>query len=327
MWILDELRALLSKRGQPSKSVDEIGDRCGDWRQGDVFRDAPAYKFGSDWTPLTATTPSGVAVVSQSCDAAQPDRPHIQIAPVIELDGSLASEATAGHRPQYAPLPELGKGYFADLDVITTVAKTALLGYGRRAGVTTDADVRKFAFAVSRKFGRFAYPDEVVESMRPIKDALKSKARKPNSSMGKALAQIHSLRVQCDDWSMGPLELTLIVVAEPDVVPSDLDEIGDPPTDLAAPDSAKPLADQANTYATYLSKNDLTPTQTYYAWQYLSAVWALRCEQTATELGHGDLIASITAELTSVDDFPLARVLRSDSLDLDYLSDSRRPSE
>ncbi|MGV0771781.1 hypothetical protein [Mycobacterium syngnathidarum] len=268
-----------------------------------------------------------MAVVSQSCDAAQPDRPHIQIAPVVELDGSVASEATAGHRPQYAPLPELGKGYFADLDVMTTVAKTALLDYERRAGVTTDEDVRKFAFAVSRKFGRFAYPDEVVESMRPIKDALKSKARKPNSPMGKALAQIHSLRVQCEDWSMGPLELTLIVIAEPDVVPSALDEIGDPPTGLAAPDPAKPLAGQANTYATYLSKNDLTPTQTYYVWQYLSAVWALRCEQTATELGHGELIASITAELTSVDDFPLARVLRSDSLDLDYLSDSRRPSE
>lgn len=326
MWILDELRAFLAKRSQPSKSADEIGDRCGDWRQGDVFLGAPAYKFGSDWTPLTATTPTGVAVVSQSCDAAQPERPHIQIAPVVELKGSVASEATAGHRPQYAPLPELGEGYFANLDVISTVTKRALLDYERRAGVTADEDVRKFAFAVSRKFGRFAYPDEVVESMRPIRDVLKSKARKPNSPIGKALAQIHSLRVQCEDWSTGPLELTLIVIAEPDVVPSDLDEIGDPPTDLAAPDPAKSLTDQANSYAAYLSKNGLTPTQTYYVWQYLSAVWALRCEQTATELGHGNHITSIAAELTSVDDFPLARVLRSDNLDLDYLSESRRPS-
>ncbi len=287
----------------------------------------PRVQVRIELDALSAATASGAAVVSQSCDAAQSDRPHIQIAPVVELHGSVASEATAGRRPQYAPLPELGNGYVADLDVITTVAKTALRDYERTAGVTTDDDVRKFAFAVSRKFGRFAYPDEVVESMRPMKDVLKSKARRPNSPMGKALAQVHSLRVQCEDWSTGPLELTLIVIAEPDVVPSDLDEINDPPTDLAEPDPAKPLADQANTYAIYLSKNGLTPTQTYYAWQYLSAVWALRCEQTATGLGHGELITSITAELTSVDDFPLARVLRSDSLDLDYLSDSRRPSE
>jgi hypothetical protein len=327
VWILDRLRALLPKGSQPPASAEEIGGKCSDWRQGDVFQGAPAYKFGSGWTPFTATTTYGAAVVSQSCDAAQSDRPHIQIAPVVELHGNVANEAAAGRRPQYAPLPQLGDGYYADLDVITTVAKTVLLDYQRTAGVATDDDVRKFAFAVSRKFSRFAYPDEVVASLRPVKTALQSKARKPNSRLGKVLAKIHSLRVQCEDWTTGPLELTLIVIVEPDVVPSDLEEIGSPPTDLPGPDLNKPLAEQENAYATYLSGDDLTPTQTYFAWQYLSEVWALRCEQTATDLDHGDLIASIAAELTSVDEFPLARVLRSDSLDLDYLSDSRKPSE
>lgn len=327
MWVLDGLRALLQRGSQRRESAEEIGDECRDWRQGDVFQGAPTYKFGSGWAPLTAASVFGAAVVSQSCDAAQSDRPHIQIAPVVELHGNIAGEAMAGRRPQYAPLPQLGDGYFADLDVVTTVAKTVLLDYQRTAGVATDDDVRKFAFAVSRKFSRFAYPDEVVESLRPVREVLQSKARKPNSPLGRVLAKIHSLRVQCEDWSTDALELTLIVIVEPDVVPSDLDEISDPPTDLLEPDPAKPLAEQANAYAVYLTKNSLTPTQTYYAWQYLCAIWALRCEQSATDLGYSGIIASITAELTSTDDFPLAPVLRSESLDLDYLSDSRKPLE
>jgi hypothetical protein len=36
-------------------------------------------------------------------------------------------------------------------------------------------------------------------------------------------------------------------------------------------------------------------------------------------------VGSVTAELAAVDDFPLSRYLDTESLDLDYLSDSRKP--
>jgi hypothetical protein len=175
-----------------------------------------------------------------------------QIAPVVRLDDvNDLREAAAGKRPQYVAVPRLGSDFFADLDGITTVAKTALLACERVAGVETDQEVREFAFAVSRRFGRFAYPDEVVvKCLNPLTKALQSKARKEQSPLGRVLTGVHSLRVQCDDWTQAPYELTLIVILEPGVVPSDPDDVGDPPNDLNAP-IGKSLATQINTYANF----------------------------------------------------------------------------
>jgi hypothetical protein len=229
----------------------ELGDSCRDWRQADVFRGANTFVFDGAWEPHRIETAHGAVIVSQSCDASLPNRERIQIAPVVRLDDvNDLREAAAGKRPQYVAVPRLGSDFFADLDGITTVAKTALLACERVAGVETDQEVREFAFAVSRRFGRFAYPDEVVECLNPLTKALQSKARKEQSPLGRVLTGVHSLRVQCDDWTQAPYELTLIVILEPGVVPSDPDDVGDPPNDLNGP-IGKSLATQINTYANF----------------------------------------------------------------------------
>jgi hypothetical protein len=233
-------------------------------------------------------------------------------------------EATAGKRPQYVAVPQLGSDFFVDLDGITTVSKAALLSCQRVRGVETDREIREFAFSVARRFGRFAYPDEVVECLKPLTKALQSKARKEQSPIGKALTKVHSFRVHCEDWATSPYELTLIIIMEPDVVPSDPEDIDEPPDDLVAP-SGKNLGDQIATYADYLGQEGRSPTERYFAWQYLSEAWARQCEETAASKGLTGFVGSVTAELAAVDDFPLSRYLTTESLDLDYLSDSRKP--
>jgi hypothetical protein len=317
-------RAAASDSEQPT-AQPELGESCRDWRQGDVFRGAKTFVFDWGWKPRPVETTHGAVVVSQSCDASQPSRERIQIAPVVRLENTTdVREAAAGKRPQYVAVPQLGEDLFADLDAITTVLKTALLPCERLAGVVTDQETREFAFSVARRFGRFAYPDEVVECLKPLTKALQSKARKEHSSLGQVLTGIHSFRVECEDWTKPPYELTLIVILEPGVVLSDLDDIGEHPDDLVGP-SGKNLTDQINKYASYLNTHGHNATERYFAWQYLAAAWALQCEETATSKGLTGFVGSVTAELASVDDFPLSRYLATESLDLDYLSDARKP--
>ncbi|SON60025.1 hypothetical protein MSIMFI_01516 [Mycobacterium simulans] len=267
----------------------------------------------------------GAVVVSQTCDACLPHRERIQIAPVVRLEhhGDL-SEAAAGKRPRYVAVPRLGPEFFADLDGITTVLKVALLSCERVKGVETDREIREFAFSVARRFGRFAYPDDVDKCLRPVTKALQSKARSERSPLGQILTRVHSFRVQCEDWSKAPYELTIIVILEPDVVPSDLGDIGEPPQDLPNASESN-LAKLIGTYVTYLNNDKHSTTEHYFAWQYLAEAWARQCEESATQQGLTAIVGSVTAELAAVDDFPLSRYLTSESLDLDHLSDSRKP--
>jgi hypothetical protein len=314
-----------SESNQPAlQSVPELGEACRDWRQGDVFRDAKTFVFDASWSPRPVETTHGAVVVSQSCDAALPNRHRIQITPVVRLENSNdIREATSGKRPQYVAIPRLGPDFFADLDGITTVLKTALLRSERIAGVGTDQEVREFAFSVARRFGRFAYPDEVVDCLQPLTRTLQSKARREQSPLGQLLTQVHSLRVQCENWTTMPYELTLIAVMEPNTIPFP-EDVAERPSDLNQP-SDNGLTDQLSDYVNYLSDNGRSPTERYFGWQYLADAWVLQCEAVAKSNDLSRFVGSVTAELVSVDEFPLSRYLASESLDLDYLSDSRKP--
>lgn len=318
---MSEVNPVSTHEGQEGPELVE----CGEWRQGDVFSGAKAFAFDRTWKPQELPSEHGVAIVSQSCDASLGHRPSVQVAPVLLVeDGQRRSEALSGKQTHLISLPQLGEGYFADLEGITTVAKAALVTCERRVGVHTDQEVREFAFSVARRFGRFAYPDEVVRSLGPVKKSIQAKAARPNSPLGEALARVHSFRVICENWAIAPYELTLVVVMEAAVVPSDLDALIEEPTlarDLGV-GSDKTLKEQINACLTKLQESD-DAGEIYYVWQHLADCWALQCEEEANVLGFCDTVASVVAEVVAIDEFPMSRYLASESLDLDYLSNSR----
>lgn len=299
---------------------------CGEWRQGDVFNGAKAFAFDRTWNPQELPSEHGVAIVSQSCDASLRNRSSVQVAPVLHIEeGPSRSEALSGKQTHLVPLPQLGKSYFADLEGITTVAKVALATCERRVGVHTDQEVREFSFSVARRFGRFAYPDEVVRSLGPVKKAVQEKAARPTSPLGQALERVHSFRVACEDWAIPPYELTLVVVMEAAVFPFDLDVLVEEPT-LARGlgiGSDKALKFQVNACLTKLQESS-DAGEIYFVWQHLANLWALQSEEAAAAHGCGD-VGSVVAEVVAIDEFPMSRYLASESLDLDYLSDSRHP--
>lgn len=327
MWGIGRILSLFgSTEGDANQNpAPELGTSCRDWRQGDVFRNAKAFVFDHNWIPQMIQETDSVVLVSQSCDASLPHRERIQIAPLVHLKAADdVREAASGLRTRYVAVPRAGKDCYADLDAITTVAKTALVTCERVPGVESDVEVREFAFSVSRRYGRFAYPDQVVECLNPLTDALRAKARKEKSPLGQAVASVHSIRVHCEDWTRTPHQLTLIVILEAEVVPLDPDDVGEPPDDLDAPTDEN-LKGQINKCAKYLGETSHSQSDRYFAWQYLIEIWARQCEAAAQSKGLTGSVSSVTAQLASVDEFPLSRVLRTESLDLDYLSDSRKP--
>ena len=187
------------------------------WRQGDVSLDAeiefihladlsnahsPASlqlaKEGSDpvepassITTLLEDTP-GVVVLTQTCDLIRSceKRPYVSIAPVAQLDTQLVEEVRLLKRPAFAYIPAISeRGFVADLDRIMTVEKAVVARWTRVAGCETDKEAREFARAISRKFSRFAFPNDFVSAIGPLQAHL-STAHRKNTCEGAHLTRI-----------------------------------------------------------------------------------------------------------------------------------------
>lgn len=319
------------RSGMDPETAVPLAEHTKSWRQADVF-DLP-WNVIVDETGIAVRedAPHGVAVVSQSCDAYQPTRPYVQIAPVVQLKADAAMEARNGRRPSYAHLVCLGEHWFADLHRIVTVDKHLLIGVPRRPGVVTDKDILRFGATIGRKFSRFPFPDEVAESLKPLQDALRSKVLKPQSPLGQLVdTYIHTIHVESDSrWLGPPYAVNLVLVVKADSVPfSDRnDSLPDEPSDLKQQlRGAQPgqLASQASFLAERLLADPLlhamTPELRYWTWQYLALSFTELCEKEAKSRGYAGKVVFSAPDIVSVDDFPLSRFEKSASLDLDHLS-------
>lgn len=307
--------------------TDEQTSLLSRYRQGDALpRLTQLPVAGTDGTPRVYDAPLGAVILSQTCDVVQPNRLAAQLAPRVRLTDTPAAEARAGRRPRYLHLPALGDEAFADLEVVATVAKAVVADQPHQAGATTDDDVRRLARAVARKFGRFPFPDDGTPWLTPLEDVLKSKAAKPASPEGQALEEVVQFRVEASGgWLMPPYDLTLVVIVTPGTLPTFPD---DEPPELPAAldgwlrDDQGGLARSSAQIASRLLAAT-NPDQRYWLWHALVEAWANRCRPASGAAG--DIRAAVRGsalafELLSEDEYPLARVRRSEELDLDHLS-------
>ncbi|WP_306205178.1 hypothetical protein [Actinoplanes sp. RD1] len=251
------------------------------YQQADVLESlttVPAVGPGGE--PVLVPAPLGVVLVSQTCDIVLPGRQAVQVARRIRLTGNQAREARDRKRPRFAQLPRISDNDFADLDVIGTVAKSRVAGRPRLAGVATDEEIRRFAGDVARKFGRFAFPDEVTPWLRPLEAVAASKARKPASPEGQAFGEVVELRVEAPaGWAKRPFDLTLCVVVQPNTLPT------------FAGDAFPDVPDRLNDWL-YDAGGELTRSsgeiagrllaagsnaERHWLWMALGEAWAARC--------------------------------------------------
>lgn len=168
-WLTDEQRQKLKAYGQG----DVVSLSLQVWL---AHGDLPTTEYASlnasrgRLSRMYEAAPEGHAILTQTCDLVQRpgrDRPFAALAPLVKLPVNEAEQGRRGRLVRYAHLPAFRDGsYFVDLDRITTIETGALLLQERTPGLSDDEERSVFARAVARKFGRFAFPDELSVSLR-----------------------------------------------------------------------------------------------------------------------------------------------------------------
>ncbi len=322
------------------EAVDKVNSAMRAWRQGDVIRPAKFVHLADlsrPGTPISAAAaergrtgamaivaaePDGLVVISQTCDivAKSPiDAPYVSAGVLVRLDGDRAAAARAGERPRYVHIPQLGLEWFVDLDQIVSVEKAALVGVSPERGLEGSHEESRFGAAVGRKFSRFAFPDDLHESLRSLQERFKSRHTRPNSAEGDALRQVTQIRVSTDgDWSSDSLNVHLVFLVPPGTLPpveAD-DDFAEPTFELQQwlDAKARAAADIAERLRASTTLGDRT-----VLWSRLADAWA---GMAATPCG---VVTRVTAEVLGADEYSVARYWSSERLDLDYLSGPSSP--
>jgi hypothetical protein len=264
-------------------------------------------------------------VVSQTCDVVLPKRPTVALAPVVELTGDVAQQATRRENPRYVHLPLLSGDQFGDLAFLHSFDKTALSGAWFVEGVDPDDDeaARALSLAVGRWFSRFPVPDDVVPWLNPLLAVVRQKYRKPKSPLGRILQDVVEIRIEAERWSVRPLDLTLHVIVKAGVIPTlENDEI-----DKAAASEAFAAREEIGSPTDIASMlvNDQNDKRKATLWPLLAESMASICHPVGGDVPESvaNAVRRIVAELWEDDQFPLSHVRRSELLDVDFLSEGR----
>jgi hypothetical protein len=296
-------------------------------RQGDILPgivDVPELS-GEDASIQKENIAEGVVVISQTCDALRD--PRIQVAPIVRLEGEQAAQARVGRRLQYVPLSVDREFEFADLSRIFTINRGQVITTGKTNGITTglpDADSKKFFRAlVGHRFARFPFPDEVTKWCRPLTDKVAPKARHPDTRPeGARLREIKEIRVtSLHGWEQSHFELQLDFLVEPGIVPEPDRDLTDDEKDNLQKMTASELACKIGELTH--EKNEGASAIRLFAWNQLVKCWTDMCNEKYKSGQDNNSQVRGDSQLWDLDEYPYSHVLRSERLDLDYLSRSR----
>jgi hypothetical protein len=317
--------------------ADEVDRAMARWRQGDVAEPGPNVWLAlrdQPLTPQTAALEGGglgttqaktdyVAVVTQTCDIVKPcssrrgngdSWPFVQVSPVVELAGTPMHEAAGGHSVRFAPLPALGEGHFADLNVCITMEKAVLSALdGPRPGCSNDAQRLAFAAAVARNRQRFAFPDGTDEVLAPLRKRFRDK-RSKDSAERRRIDEVWEIRVRRADgtpWDAERVEMELCFVIAPESLPV----FGETEAEALLSRGVKEWAARHDKEHELTERIDATgdPAERSFLWQQLVAAWVRRCATNPRVVVTG-------ASAESAAGYSIARARAEPKLDLDHLS-------
>lgn len=199
------------------------------WRQGDcslelkssVVADLPA-ESDQAFSPYTDEA-EGIVVLSQTCDVVRADDPlgPVIVAPLTKVTDELWKATKRGMRPRYATVPALAADEIvADLGRAFTITKQLLANLRRTPGFTDEVDAGRFALAIERMFGRFAFPDGFNETVRRLRDRIFRTHSNPHSKTGAVYKSVREIRVKAaPSWDHPDAEIAFIFVLEDDLKP------------------------------------------------------------------------------------------------------------
>lgn len=206
-------------------SDDSIDDRLRLWRQGDYALDTGGFLFADVAessekfdAKLATDDVVGSVVVSQTCDIVRltDDRLYVAVCPLVTRETKFLKPIKSGRYPsltmiEHAPL----ENSVVDLARVMSVSKRLLSSWTRIQGFSTSERAIRFAGAIERKFGRFAFPDAFNEATKQFQDRVRSRHDKL-SKTGDVYRSIHQFRfVANPHWEADFVRVSMIVILLP----------------------------------------------------------------------------------------------------------------
>ncbi len=206
----------------PIDASDE--DPLEHWRQGDFAMDVGGFLFAEpsddEYAFSAAEEPNdswGLIVVSQTCDIVRTTggRDHVAVCPLIKRSDHELSEIRKGRRPNLVQVENTPSDVFADIARIMSVSKPLLATWERMNGFKSDQTRSRFAAALERKFGRFAFPNEFDAAIKPFRDRVWSRHDKAASEVGQVYRSLAEIRFKANpSWDADEREITVLAVLQ-----------------------------------------------------------------------------------------------------------------
>ena len=203
----------------PSANVDESLKH---WRQGDFAWDVGGFLFASPADGDDAFDASeanenivGLILISQSCDIVRRTggRHYVAVAPLVNLSEEELSAAQKGRRPYLTNVENAGNAVFADLARVMSVHKEVVANWEHRPGFSSEAGRLRFAAALERKFGQFAFPDDFNFSMKRFCERVWSRHDRTDSTPGKVYRSLAQIRFRAQpDWTGDNRRMLVIAI-------------------------------------------------------------------------------------------------------------------
>jgi hypothetical protein len=279
--------------------------------------------------------PAHVAILSQTCDVVQPTKRFCLVAPAEQASDDDWAMARKGRRPLSIPLSDnSGQRWLADAGKAFSVPKTSLgtailISRGNTAEHGDQA--RIIRDRIARAFSRFPFPDEVHPVFQKLRRQLQAKAGR-QGNLGKVIDLLADVRVTADQWSNPGRQLRLhLILSGQQLIPI---EDADPSWTwdrIAGADASDPSDLSLDRICELILANQLDVTGPGRGdATALLHLWELFAQTVSASLIQPSLnehVSRVDVEVISDLEFTMRDFKRSESLDLEALSDaSQRPS-
>lgn len=197
-------------------------DPLSQWRQGDfafavggfLFASAPS---GNDAFDASEETEGivGLVAISQTCDIVRQTggRHYVTVCPLVRINDQQKAEVVRGRRPYFTEIENAGEDVIADLRRVMSVEKKLLRKWNRQDGFCSDQGRIRFAAALERKFGQFAFPDEFDQAIVKFRQRVWSRHSKDQSPPGKIYRSLTQIRFRATpNWSAAERMISVIAI-------------------------------------------------------------------------------------------------------------------
>ncbi|MDR0593416.1 MAG: hypothetical protein LBG60_09240 [Bifidobacteriaceae bacterium] len=302
------------------------GNTAAPIRQGDILRlGLPGP--GAQSVGL-ADEPCLVAALSQTCDLVQGSKPYCLVAPAERSAEPEFRDVVKGRRPLMLPLvDDEGSQWLADINRAFSIKMQLAMAapvVARCSANDHEDRAQRTRHRIARAFARFPFPDAAYPVFRRLQSEFRSKAGR-DGSIGRVLELLQEVRVQADQWDPLAQRLTLYLIVDAELLIPD--EEADPEWQWSrvegwtANDQTRtmPLDSVCRLILRNCSADSDRTT--------LLHLWRLFGESLDKHLVRPNLnpaVVAVDIEVVSDAEFTLRQYRRTESLDLDALSDSGR---